>query len=73
MRAPDTPTVKVLLLGGPNHLPPTLTVDASQLASDRLKIPTRGGYEHFVRDDDAERSQAVGAVYFWYARTEIAE
>ncbi|MGW0467876.1 DUF5988 family protein [Streptomyces sp. NPDC003027] len=63
---------KAALEGGPDDLPErivTLTAPAED-----LKIPHRGGYEHFratARRQDSPEGQLP--VYEWWERTEIAE
>ena len=57
--------VDVVLQGGPQGVTP---VGVSLAGQDRLKIPHRGGYEHF------ERLVGAGpAVFQWVARTKLAE
>ncbi|TCK22286.1 DUF5988 family protein [Pseudonocardia endophytica] len=61
----------VVLEGGPAGA--TLAdalVAALPTGPDRLKIPHRGGYEHFERHDDAAQGPVV---YRWVTRTTIAE
>lgn len=63
---------KAVLEGGPDDLPERI-VSISDPGQD-LKIPHRGGYEHFrntSRHQDSPEGQL--AVYEWWERTEIAE
>ncbi|MFD8548312.1 DUF5988 family protein [Streptomyces sp. NPDC059649] len=63
---------KAVLEGGPAELPERI-VPADPHGSE-LKIPFRGGYEHF-RPTTRQQHTAEGAlpVYEWWERTEIAE
>lgn len=63
---------KAVLEGGPDDLPERI-VSISDPGQD-LKIPHRGGYEHFKntsRHQDSPEGRL--AVYEWWERTEIAE
>lgn len=63
---------KAVLAGGPEELPEKIVpIDPS--GAD-LKIPFRGGYEHF-RATSRRQDTPEGAlpVYEWWERTEIAE
>ncbi|MBW5485464.1 DUF5988 family protein [Streptomyces bambusae] len=64
---------KALLEGGPADLPERV-VEVTVPAGEDLKIPHRGGYEHF-RPADREQNSPEGPlpVYEWWERTEIAE
>ncbi|MER5226703.1 MULTISPECIES: DUF5988 family protein [Streptomyces] len=61
------------LEGGPDDLPERI-VPATAPAGEDLKIPHRGGYEHF-RPTSRRQDTAKGKlpVYEWWERTEIAE
>ncbi|MEU9702870.1 DUF5988 family protein [Streptomyces sp. NPDC014870] len=63
---------KAFLEGGPADLP--ARVVPIETPGQDLKIPYRGGYEHFRetprREDTAEGTLRV---YEWWERTEIAE
>ncbi|MFF8275889.1 DUF5988 family protein [Streptomyces lateritius] len=63
---------KAALSGGPADLPERIVpLDTSD---DDLKIPHRGGYEHFkatARHQDGPEGRLP--VYEWWERTEIAE
>jgi hypothetical protein len=63
------PTVKVTLKGAPEGMPDTVLVAA--LVHDRLKIPFRAGYEHFVPETHGVPED--GAVFVWCDRTKFAE
>lgn len=65
------PTVKVTLKGAPEGMPETVLVDAR--AQDRLKIPYRAGYEHFVPETTTHGVPEDGAVFVWCDRTKFAE
>ncbi|NGO07610.1 hypothetical protein G5C60_08080 [Streptomyces sp. HC44] len=65
--------MKAALEGGPNDLPERI-VPATAPAGEDLKIPHRGGYEHFrptPRTQDTPEGKLP--VYEWWERTEIAE
>lgn len=63
---------KAALVGGPDDLPERI-VDAPAPGED-LKIPHRGGYEHFRATSRHQDSpQGPLPVYEWWERTEIAE
>ncbi len=61
-------TVVVVLEGGPATLPQTMSV---QWTSDqsKIKIPHRGGHEHFELIDPALEQP----VFRWTTRTKVAE
>jgi hypothetical protein len=57
--------LRVILEGGPADLPREHL--RSWIDTDeRIKVPFRGGYEHFQRTD-------VSHVYRWVTRTKVAE
>ncbi|POX52381.1 hypothetical protein C3489_18200 [Streptomyces sp. Ru71] len=63
---------KAVLEGGPDDLPERIVPITPP--GTELKIPHRGGYEHFrstTRHQDTEQGQLP--VYEWWERTEIAE
>ncbi|MEQ0564000.1 DUF5988 family protein [Amycolatopsis sp. NEAU-NG30] len=66
------PTVKVTLKGAPDGMPETVLVRCAELAHDRLKIPYRAGYEHFVPENHRGVPED-GAVFVWCDRTKLAE
>lgn len=65
--------VRALLHGGPTDIPDDLRVQ--QVAADqaKIKLPWRGGYEHFERDPLAVESTTDTVVFRWTTRTRIAE
>jgi uncharacterized protein DUF5988 len=67
------PTVKVTLKGAPDGMPDTVLVRCAELSSDRLKIPYRAGYEHFVPESGPHGVPEDGAVFVWCDRTKFAE
>jgi len=72
------PTVEVTLKGAPDGMPETVLVRRAELPRDRLKIPFRAGYEHFVPqksvpDDSPRGVPEDGAVFVWCDRTKFAE
>ncbi|MGW3965146.1 DUF5988 family protein [Amycolatopsis sp. NPDC005003] len=67
------PTVKVTLKGAPDGMPETVLVRCVELDGDRLKIPFRAGYEHFVPQENPRGVPEDGAVFVWCDRTKLAE
>jgi hypothetical protein len=67
------PTVKVTLKGAPDGMPETVLVRFAELSHDRLKIPYRAGYEHFVPETTTRGVPEDGAVFVWCDRTKFAE
>ncbi len=67
------PTVKVTLHGAPDGMPATVLVRLADFSPDRLKIPFRAGYEHFVPQDSSPGVPEDGAVFVWCDRTKFAE
>jgi hypothetical protein len=68
---PSPSDLKAVLVGGPADLPAAVRqvqVDGSEQV---IKVPYRGGYEHFVRDESTPDSAPVA--YHWRGRTRIAE
>jgi hypothetical protein len=66
------PTVEVTLKGAPDGMPETVLVRCGELSGDRLKIPFRAGYEHFVPQDHPRGVPEDGAVFVWCDRTKFA-
>lgn len=74
----DTPTnalnhpgdVRAVLEGGPADLPGALRVLGTLPDARTVKIPHRGGYEHFERAEDGADGVQV---FSWTMRTKIAE
>ncbi|WP_274560242.1 DUF5988 family protein [Streptomyces spiramyceticus] len=67
-------TEKALLEGGPNDLHERIVPITPP--GKELKIPHRGGYEHFkITSPPRHQDSAEGrlTVYEWWERTEIAE
>ncbi|MBT2369427.1 hypothetical protein J7E88_30125 [Streptomyces sp. ISL-10] len=63
-------TTKAVLEGGPDDLPERI-VDLSTTGGD-LKIPFRGGYEHFkATARQQETTEGALPVYEWWERTEL--
>jgi hypothetical protein len=65
-------TVAITLRGGPADIPDDARVHHVDTDQEAVKLPHRGGYEHFVRDD-AGRPREEPVVFRWTMRTEIAE
>jgi Family of unknown function (DUF5988) len=59
-----------ILEGGPADLPTELRVLRALPADHKIKVPHRGGYEHF--EQTKEHSEGV-SVFRWTMRTKIAE
>jgi hypothetical protein len=78
----DTP-LDVQLEGGPADIPASLRTQRITNIEHRVKIPHRGGYEHFERTVATEVPPAAGessdsaniapVVFHWTMRTKIAE
>ncbi|MDT0463458.1 MULTISPECIES: DUF5988 family protein [Streptomyces] len=65
-------TAKALLEGGPDDLAGKLVPVVPP--GKELKIPHRGGYEHYKMTPRHEHSQeGQVTVYQWWERTEVAE
>ncbi|MEV6739335.1 DUF5988 family protein [Streptomyces sp. NPDC051104] len=63
---------KALLEGGPEELAGKVVPVVPP--GQELKIPHRGGYEHYkvtTRHEDVEKQNVT--VYRWWERTEVAE
>jgi Family of unknown function (DUF5988) len=70
--------VATVLDGGPTDFPDALRRQRHPVDQDgKIKIPHRGGYEHFQRGTGGCAGPPVNAdlteVYRWIGRTEIAE
>ncbi|SFC98223.1 DUF5988 family protein [Streptomyces aidingensis] len=64
--------VKALLEGGPRELGERVV--SATPPEEEIKIPFRGGYEHFrATTRQADTVQGRLPVYEWWERTEIAE
>lgn len=77
-------TFDAVLVGGPSDIQPARRIVRDVAQEDiKIKVPHRGGYEHFVRDiilysgnggTLSSGSDSTGTViYRWSARTEVAE
>jgi len=65
-------TSKALLQGGPDDLAGTLVPVVPP--GQELKIPHRGGYEHYkVTSHHKPSQEGPVTVYQWWERTEVAE
>ena len=65
-------STKALLEGGPEELSGQVVPIVPP--GQELKIPHRGGYEHYkvtTRHEDVEEERVT--VYRWWERTEVAE
>lgn len=65
--------VEVVLVGGPTELPERCRVPRSAVAGRKLKIPLRGGREHFELAGTGDLEGAGRPVFRWTMRTEAAE
>jgi hypothetical protein len=66
--------IRAVLEGGPDDIPETLRVHWEPIHEFKLKIPHRGGYEHFEREpEDLDADGPRPVIYRWTARTRIAE
>jgi Family of unknown function (DUF5988) len=64
----------VILEGGPDTLPATTRVRTAAPDTLRIKVPNRGGYEHFERaEDQVLDGGRQYTVFRWTMRTRIAE
>ncbi|MBE1587036.1 DUF5988 family protein [Nonomuraea angiospora] len=66
--------IKVMLVGGPNHLPAEQRVVTLAKFCEKIKLPFGSGYEHFLHK--GERTHVDGQevpAYHWIMRTAIAE
>ncbi len=66
--------MRVVLTGGPDHLPESVRVwDVTDL-TEKVKVPYGAGYEHFAPTAKVRCVDAVLLpVFEWCARTRIAE
>jgi hypothetical protein len=64
----DAPTTTVRLEGGPDTFPEELRMAEVSPLEQTVKVPHRGGYEHFRRGADTGET-----VFHWTGRTRIAE
>jgi hypothetical protein len=69
----DNRTVAIILSGGPADIPDDARVHHVDTDQEAVKLPHRGGYEHFVRDDAVGLARDEPIVFRWTMRTEIAE
>ncbi|MGI5519946.1 DUF5988 family protein [Micromonospora sp. CA-259024] len=65
-------TVTVILVGGPTELPEAARVQRMSLDQYKVKVPHRGGYEHFELPD-AEPDATAPLRLYWTTRTRVAE
>lgn len=77
-RRADSAMPWAVLRGGPGDIPGKRRELYGQPSDDpKIKLPHRGGYEHFERDYAESGPQGCSAVstvvYRWTGRTEIAE
>jgi hypothetical protein len=69
-----TNSVRALLEGGPKSIPNTLRTQQVGPADQTIKVPHRGGYEHFERVSEANGPISLQRIVFhWTMRTEMAE
>jgi uncharacterized protein DUF5988 len=66
--------VRAILYGGPESIPDETRVQLVSPLEEKVKLPYRGGYEHFERIAVIDTSDALEEITFhWKMRTEIAE
>ena len=65
-------SVDAVLTGGPDDIPPGLRETRIPTDREKIKIPHRGGYEHFERDAGVP-ADPTRLVFRWTGRTAIAE
>lgn len=71
--------IDVVLTGGPEDLPGTLSVPREMIADGKVKVRWHGGYEHYERPGNGTRERvgstdgAEDPVFVWTMRTKIAE
>jgi hypothetical protein len=67
-------SVLAVLEGGPASLSDALRVQTVSAATEKIKIPHYGGYEHFERTGEYEGTASSAHLLFsWTMRTEVAE
>jgi hypothetical protein len=65
---------QAILEGGPEHIPVASRVQEVSPLDEKIKLPHRGGYEHFERVGWLEEhATAQRLIYRWTMRTEVAE
>lgn len=65
----DADVIRVTLQGGPTDLPETVRCQLIAADTITVKVPHRGGYEHFTRSDESVNP----AIFRWSMRTWLAE
>jgi hypothetical protein len=66
--------IDVLLEGGPADIPAAARVRRVDAGDEKVKLPHRGGHEHFERTDERRWQDGVARVLFrWTVRTRVAE
>lgn len=68
----DDKAIGVVLEGGPTDLPTTLPIQRIAVDGERIRVPHRGGYEHFERAEVSPEDPPA-SVFRWTMRTQIAE
>lgn len=72
--APNDPSVRAILVGGPASLPAGSRIQTVSHHSDKIKIAHRGGYEHFERQGSPDDAGIPEEIQFhWTMRTNVAE
>lgn len=66
-------TIEAILQGGPTDIPHEARLCRAAPTQDKIKLPHRGGYEHFERVDEDSTAGAAPTVFRWTDRTKIAE
>jgi hypothetical protein len=72
--APNEPSLRAILVGGPTSLPAGSRIQAVSHGSDKIKVEHRGGYEHFERQGAPDAAGVPEEIQFhWTMRTNVAE
>jgi len=71
-------TFDAVLVGGPSDILPSRRIVRGVALDDvKIKVPHRGGYEHFIRAHGSAlpsgSPSTLTVIYRWSARTEVAE
>ena len=70
----NEPSVRAILVGGPDGLPEGSRIQTVSHHSDKIKVSHRGGYEHFERRAEPDVAEIPEEIQFhWTMRTNVAE
>lgn len=74
MLTPASNVIQAILEGGPESIPETSRLQTVSPLDEKIKLPHRGGYEHFERVGWRDQHPSgLRLNYRWVMRTEIAE